>query len=349
MGGAPALQSLPESLIAEAELPDPFPRNPIGLGMGAPTLLAYGTERQLDRHLRPLFTGEEVWCQLFSEPGAGSDVAGLATRARATDDGWLVNGQKVWTSFAHIARFGMLLARTDPGVPKHKGLTYFIVDMHALGVRPRPLVQMTGDAEFNEVFFTNVHVPADAVLGKVGEGWAVATATLMHERVALGGLTPPRGSGPIAAAVDAWRDRDPDGDQPLDDLMRLWVDSEALRLVNIRAAQLREAGVPGPQGSIGKLLGAELNQRTYGFAAELLGLEALLFPGGYDAEHRPNGRRTLDSTQRASLRSLANTIEGGTAEVMRNILAERVLKLPPEPRMDNRVPWSEVASGKVVC
>jgi alkylation response protein AidB-like acyl-CoA dehydrogenase len=279
---------------------------------------------------------------MFSEPGAGSDVAGLATRARATDDGWLVNGQKVWTSFAHIARFGMLLARTDPDVPKHKGLTYVIVDLHDPGVEARPLVQLTGDAEFNEVFFTDVRLPADAVLGNVGGGWAVATATLMHERVALGGQTPPRGSGPIAAAVDAWRDRAADGDQPLDDLMRLWVDNEALRLMNIRAAQLREAGVPGPEGSIGKLLGAELNQRTYGFAAELMGLEGLLFPGGYDAERRPNGRRTLNSTQRDSLRSLANTIEGGTAEVMRNILAERVLKLPPEPRTDTRVPWSEL-------
>jgi alkylation response protein AidB-like acyl-CoA dehydrogenase len=342
LGGEPSMQAMVEQLFAAAGAPEAMPRNPIGHGMGAPTLLAYGTGAQLDRYLRPLYTGEEVWCQLFSEPGAGSDVAGLATRARRNDDSWLINGQKVWTSFAHIARFGMLLARTDPDVPKHSGLTYFIVDMRATGVEVRPLVQLTSDAEFNEVFFTDVALTDADVLGYVADGWSVAMATLMHERVALGGRTPRRGQGPIADALDAWERRDPGGDQALDDLMRLWVDAEALRLMNIRSAQLRRAGVPGPEGSVGKLIGAELNQRASAFAAELLGMEGMLFPGGYNAEHQPDGRRTHDSIQRSSLRALANTIEGGTGEIMRNILGERVLGLPPDLRVDKDVAWSQV-------
>ena len=175
--------------------------------MGAPTVVTHGTDEQRARYLRPLFTGEEIWCQLFSEPGAGSDVASLATRAVRDGDEWIVNGQKVWTTLAHLARWGMLVARTDPDAPKHKGMTYFVIDMHAPGVEVRPLRQMTGEAEFNEVFFTDVRIPDADRLGDVGEGWRVSLTTLMNERVSIGGAIPPReGRASSATAVDLWRD-----------------------------------------------------------------------------------------------------------------------------------------------
>ncbi len=175
----------------------------MGIGMVGPTIVAHGTDEQRAM-LRSIWTAEEIWCQMFSEPGAGSDVATLATRAVRDGDVWVVNGQKVWTSLAHRARWGMLLARTDPDVPKHAGLTAFVVDMHAPGVEVRPLRQMTGGADFNEVYFTDVQVPDDARLGGLGEGWHVAVTTLMNERVSIGGVVAPRGSGPIGGALSAW-------------------------------------------------------------------------------------------------------------------------------------------------
>ncbi|MCW2622096.1 MAG: hypothetical protein JWL64_1698, partial [Frankiales bacterium] len=235
LGADPSLQSVVEDLLLAAGAPAPSSINPIGLGMAAPTLKAFGSPLQRER-LRALFTTREIWCQLFSEPGAGSDVAGVATRAVRDGDGWLVNGQKVWTSLGHLARWGLLLARTDPSVPKHRGLTYFVLDMHAPGVDIRPLVQMTGDAEFNEVYLTDVRIPDEERLGEVGAGWHVAVTTLMNERVAIGGLLPPRGEGLIAVAVDAWRrQQDPQPGQ-LDDLMSLWVEGEALRLMGAQSA-----------------------------------------------------------------------------------------------------------------
>ncbi len=180
-------------------------RNPIGYGMVAPTIVAIGSEAQRQRYLRPLFTCEDIWCQLFSEPGAGSDVASLATRAVRDGDEWVLNGQKVWTSFAHNARFGMVLARTDPEAEKHKGITYFVVDMHAPGVEVRPLRQMTGDAEFNEVFFTDVRIPDGERLGAAGDGWRGAIVTLMNERVSIGSAVVPRGGGPDRHRLDLWQ------------------------------------------------------------------------------------------------------------------------------------------------
>jgi alkylation response protein AidB-like acyl-CoA dehydrogenase len=337
LGLSPRFQKQIDEAIATAGGPNAWARNPIGHGMGAPTVLSHGSPELSERYLRPLFTGEEIWCQLFSEPGAGSDVASLATRAVRDGDEWIVNGQKVWTTLAHVSRFGMLLARTDPDKPKHKGMTYFVVDMHAPGVEVRPLVQMTGDAEFNEVYFTDVRIPDLQRLGEVGEGWRVSLTTLMNERVSLGGGTPPRGSGPIADAVATFKEKDR-GVVERDELMRLWIRAEALRLTNTRAAAARRTGNPGPEGSIGKLMSAELNKEIYELTVRLLGADGMLYEGGYE-QRRGGGYRTPQSR---FLRSRANTIEGGTSEVMRNILGERVLGLPGDVRTDKDVPWSEV-------
>jgi alkylation response protein AidB-like acyl-CoA dehydrogenase len=336
LGLSPRFQKQIDEAIASAGGPNAWARNPIGHGMGAPTVLSHGSDAQRDRYLRPLFTGEEIWCQLFSEPGAGSDVASLSTRAERDGDEWIVNGQKVWTTLAHLSRFGMLLARSDPDQRKHKGMTYFVVDMHAPGVEVRPLRQMTGDAEFNEVYFTDVRIPDAERLGDVGEGWGVSLTTLMNERVSLGGGTPPKGSGAIAEAVAVWKERGGTAAER-DELARLWIEAEVLRLTNLRASQARRVGTPGPEGSIGKLMSAELNQRIYAFAVDLMGADAMLY-GSYEMT-RGGGYR---STQSRFLRSRANTIEGGTSEVMRNILGERVLGLPGDVRVDKELPWSEV-------
>ena len=341
LGLPPDLQGGIEQRLRKAGAPDESARNVIGYGMGAPTVVAHGTSEQRGRWLRPLFTCEEIWCQLFSEPGAGSDVAGLAARAARDGDEWVVNGQKVWTTLAHTARWGMLLARTDPDVPKHRGLTYFVVDMHAPGVEVRPLRQMTGDAEFNEVFFTDVRIPDAHRLDEVGAGWRVATTTLMNERVAIGGGVAPRGAGPIGEAVDVWR-ASGSGGAHRDRLMRLWVEAEVARLTNLRARQLRQVGTPGPEGSVAKLVNADLNQRIYELCVDLQGMHGTLSPTGY-AMRRPDRAGFVGEDPRwAFLRSRANTIEGGTSEIMRNILGERVLGLPGEPRADKDRPWAEV-------
>ena len=344
LGVPPDLQGVVERELRAAGAPGVNEANIIGLGMGAPTVASHGTPEQQEQWLRPLFCGE-IWCQLFSEPGAGSDVAGLATRAERDGDEWVVNGQKVWTTLAHIARWGMLVARTDPDVPKHNGMTYFIVDMQAPGVEVRPLRQITGEAEFNEVFFNDVRIPDANRIGAVGEGWRVATTTLMNERVAIGGGVPARGAGIIAELVDAWRNRpaaDPAVDEAhRDQVVRLWVEAEVNRLTNLRARQLRMSGTPGPEGSVGKLAYAELNKRIYELAITLLGPEGMLYPDGF-AFRRPERAMDGRNVRYAFLRSRANSIEGGTSEIMRNILGERVLGLPGEPRADKGVPWSQV-------
>lgn len=320
--------------------------NPIGIGMGAPVVLTHGTDEMHERFLRRIFTGEDIWCQMFSEPGAGSDVAGLSSRAVRDGDEWIVDGQKVWTSLAHVSSFGMLVARTDPDQPKHKGLSYFVLDMHAPGVDVRPLYQATGDAEFNEVFFDQVRIPHDMMLGDEGEGWKVAVTTLMNERVALGGGIAARGSGSIAHLLEVWEDRR-DSLEPAaraaasKRVTRLWIEAEVLRLTNIRAAQTSRGGIPGPEGSVGKLMSAELNQRVYEAALDLLGPEGMIHEPGYPLVRSADGFRST-STSKMFIRSRANTIEGGTSEVMRNILGERVLGLPGEPRVDKNEPWSAI-------
>ena len=340
LGLSPKLQKMINEQLFAAGAPSSAMRNPIGYGMGAPTVSVHGSDAQRRRYLRPLFTCEEIWCQLFSEPGAGSDVAGLSTRAIRDGDEWVVNGQKVWTTLAHVARWGMLIARTDPEQPKHKGMTYFVVDMHAPGVEVRPLRQMTGEAEFNEVYFTDVHIPDAERLGDVGEGWSVALTTLMNERVSIGGMIVPRGSGPINEAMKIWNAR-ADKDPVLRDrLMQLWIDAEVGRLTNIRASQNRQKGTPGPEGSIGKVAAAELNKNIYEFCVDLLGAEGMLY-GTYEMR-RPETALGFDSIQKGFLRMRANSIEGGTSEIMRNILGERVLGLPGDVRMDKDRPWAEV-------
>ena len=340
LGLSPKLQTLINEKLSAAGAPSPYVRNPIGYGMSAPTIVTHGSEEQKQRYLRPLFTGEEVWCQLFSEPNAGSDSAGVATRAVQDGDEWIVNGQKVWTTLAHIASFGTLVARTDPEAPKHKGLTHFVIDMKQPGVEVRPLRQMTGEAEFNEVYFTDARIPDAERLDAVGEGWRVALTTLMNERVSIGGAVPPKGSGPIATAVKAWKDSTTQDPAQRDELLKLWIRAEVFRLTNIRASQNRKAGTPGPEGSVGKIASADLNKDIYSFTMNLLGPDGMLY-GSYDLES-PSTAMGFSTPQKAFLRSRANSIEGGTTEVMKNIIGERVLGLPGDVRVDKDVPWSQV-------
>ena len=320
--------------------------NILGIGMGAPTISEYGTDDQKNKYLRPMFAAEEIWCQMFSEPGSGSDLASLSTKAVDDGDGYIVNGQKVWTTLGHLAKWGLLVARTDPNVPKHRGLTFFIVDMESEGVEVRPLRQITGEAEFNEVYFTDVKIPKENVLGEVGDGWRVSLAILMNERVAIGGNVRERGAGAPGHLVQLWKDKELDDPVIKDQLMELWIQQEAVRLTNLRATQLREKGTPGPEGSTSKLHEAEINKASYEFGMDMLGNDGLLFPRGY-ALSQPELNFDNDSfgftdTQSLFLRARANSIEGGTSEIMRNIIAERVLGLPSEPSLDKDKAWKDI-------
>ena len=349
LGLSRGLQAVADRILQGAGGPVPLGLNPMGYGMAAPTVREHAqTDEVRHRLLRPLATTEEIWCQLFSEPGAGSDLAGLATSAVLDGDTWVVNGQKVWTSLAHRAKWGLLLARTDPDVPKHKGLTYFVIDMHADGVQTRPLRQLTGHAEFNEVYMTDARIPDAYRLGAVGDGWRVAMTTLMNERSALGGSGSRRGAGTISDAVALWASR-PDLHTPVlrDRLTRLWLRSEAQRLTSERSRAAATVGGPGPEGSVGKLVGAELNQHIYEFCMDLLGPEGILYGsyGMHDTSSNGDSADWRGPIQQRFLRSRANTIEGGTSEVMRNILAERVLGLPGDLRADAGMAWKEVPRG----
>jgi alkylation response protein AidB-like acyl-CoA dehydrogenase len=339
----PGLQPGVDAAMVAAGAPDNRSYlNVVGLGMAAPTLLRFGTPEQRSRWLRPLWTGEEIWCQLFSEPGAGSDLAGLATSAKRDGDEWVINGQKVWTSMAHEATWAILVARTDPQQPKHRGLTYFVCDMRASGVDVRPLRQITGESEFNEVYLDDVRIPDAQRLGEIGQGWAVAQHTLMNERVAIGAGTIPRESGAIGELARAWRERPELRTGGLhDQVLRFWVEAEAGRLTAERLGQQQAAGMPGPEGSGAKLTYARLNQQISGLELDLLGDEALRY-GDYSAR-RPV--LVAHSESRAGwryLRAKGNSIEGGTSEIMRNIIAERVLGLPAEARADKDTPWKDL-------
>jgi alkylation response protein AidB-like acyl-CoA dehydrogenase len=338
-----SLQATAEEEFAKGGAPalDPA-RNVIGLGMAAPTIIAFGTEEQKRTWLKPLWTAEDIWCQLFSEPGAGSDLAGLSTRAVRDDDDWVVTGQKVWTSLAHHARWGLLLARTDPDLPKHAGLSYFVVDMHAPGVDVRPLRQLTGEAEFNEVFFSDVRIPDAHRLGGVGEGWRVAQTTLMNERVSIGSARAvPREESAIGFAAAAWRQHPERRTHELHQrLLRLWADAEVARLAADRLRQQIAAGEPGPEGSAAKITYARLNQEISSWEIDFAGSDGLRYD---DWTMRTAG--SSDYTRGAAyryLRSRGNSIEGGTSEILRNIIAERVLGLPAEPRVDTGVAWKDL-------
>jgi alkylation response protein AidB-like acyl-CoA dehydrogenase len=292
----------------------------IGLGMAGPTILAWGSEEQKARHLAPLLSGAEVWCQGFSEPGAGSDLAGARTRAVLDGDEWIVNGQKVWSSWAHVADWCILVVRTDPDAERHRGLSYLLVDMHAPGIEVRPLRQITGDPEFNEIYFTDVRVPRESMLGKPGEGWNVAMTTLLHERGTLGFALTARYEALLGRLVEAVRAERPDGtraaDDPLvrDQVGQLAIDLEALRFTNYRSlTALVKTGAPGPEGSVAKLHWSEANQRLSQLAQDVLGPQARLDGGFWSYQQ---------------LRSRGNTIEAGTSEILRNIIAERVVGLP---------------------
>ena len=317
--------------------------------LAGPTIVTHGSDEQKQRFLRPMFTGEERWCQLFSEPGAGSDFAGLATRAVRDGDEWIVNGQKVWNTLAHLADWGMLVTRTDPESPKHRGMTYFAVDMRAPGVEVRPLRQITGEAEFNEVYLTDARIPDDQRIGAEGEGWRVALTTLMNERTAIGsggaGSSKPVRGGPANDAVRIWSGLDASErtETRKARLMEMWVRGEVARLTNLRAAEAMRSGNPGPEGSVAKLEFANLNKELYDFCIDLLGAAGMV---DYDYTFR---RPTeLDATgaskspQYAFLRVRANSIEGGTSEILKNIIGEQVLGLPGEPRVDKDLPWIQV-------
>ena len=302
--------------------------NILGVGMAGPTIIAYGTEEQKQRYPAKILSCEEIWCQGYSEPNAGSDLAALQTRAVKDGDHWVVNGQKVWTSLAHVADWMMLLARTDPDAPRHKGLTYFLLDMHAQGVTVKPLKQLTGDAEFNEVFFDNVRVPERQVLGEVGNGWAVGLTTLMYERLALGFGLQVRLRIALESLVEMGRRVEKTGRAVTRDpllrqkLAQLWIDTEALKYTGARAiTKLLRGELPGPEASAGKMGWVETHQRLQELAMEIEGPYSQLMRGS---------DRAIDGGvwQYGFLRSRANSIEGGTTEIQKNIIGERVLGLP---------------------
>jgi alkylation response protein AidB-like acyl-CoA dehydrogenase len=351
LGWQRSLAQAAERVLARYHLPR---LNPLGLNLTAAALFAHGTHEQRLRFLPKIVSNEEGWCQLFSEPGAGSDLASLSTRAVADPDGagWRITGQKVWTTWAHLADFGVLLARTDPDVPKRDGITYFLIAMHQPGVEVRPLRHMGGEAEFNEVYLDGAFVPDAQRVGAVGDGWRVARATLSGERQMVsgsgsGGVDRIGGSGTrplIGLAIERAAQGLPrgwDDERTRRDLVLLWCEEQIRAWTNARVRAGLAAGLPpGPESSIGKVHGSELNQRIQAAAARMLGLHATAWPGGPDgyAEDMP-------AQVRGMLRSRANTIEGGTTEVNKNILAERVLGLPKEPDPWEGRPWREVPRG----
>jgi alkylation response protein AidB-like acyl-CoA dehydrogenase len=289
--------------------------NVLGIAMGGPTVIAHGTEEQRERFLQPILSAEEIWCQGFSEPESGSDLASLKTRAVRDRGEWVVTGQKVWTTFAHQAKWCMLVARTDPDVPKHKGLTYFLMDMEQDAVQVRPLRQITGEAEFNELFLEEARIPDENIVGGEGNGWNVAITTLMHERATLAFGLQVQVKTSYRELV-AWARENDALDEPMvrDRLGQLWIESEVLRLNAYRGlTHTMKYGVPGPEGSLGKWHWSEINQSLTELALDLAG---------------PRAVTTLDPWTYRYLRARANSIEGGTTEILKNIVAERVLGLP---------------------
>jgi len=324
--GAPLmLQAIFYQEMARSKAPAPI--NVIGLGMAGPTIMVHGREDQKQRYLSKILSAEEIWCQGFSEPGAGSDLGALRSSAVLDGDHYVINGQKVWTTLAHVAKWCIFLARTDPDAPKHKGITYFLVDMESPGVEVRPLRQMTGTAEFNEMFFTDVRVPRENILGDLNDGWRVAMTTLMNERGTLGFALSVQARIALDELINKAKTLKRNGKPAIDDpvirqrIAQLHVEIEAMRLSGYRAlSTVIRTGVPGPEGSLGKLLWSESMQKLTDLAVELYG------PAGLTTDWK--GDADLKRWQFAHLRSRGNTIEAGTSEILRNIIAERVLGLP---------------------
>ena len=312
----------------------------IGVGMAGPTLMAHGSEQQKRDLLPPLARGDQVWCQLFSEPGAGSDLAGIRTRAERAGDDWIVNGQKIWTSFAHIADWGLLVTRTDPSVPKHKGLTYFFFDMKAPGVEVKPIKQISGDTEFNEVYLTDMRVPDHQRLGEVGDGWKVSLTTLMSERSAIGTAFTSTIDALIEQCAKLTIGGIPALEHPavLDRLADYYVDGAGLRNTNLRMlSALSKGRKPGPEASIGKLVAGRQRQDEASFALDLQNYTGIL--------RDPDVAVADGKFQFNYFRCAGNRIEGGSDEILRNIIAERVLGLPAEPRVDKDLRFSEIPTG----
>jgi alkylation response protein AidB-like acyl-CoA dehydrogenase len=348
LGVHPLLQERVNARLAAAGVPSNYLHNFVGVGTAAPTIAAFGTPEQQQRLLRPLFTCEEVWCQLFSEPGAGSDLANVSTLAERDGDEWVVNGHKVWTTMAHVAKWGILVARSNPELPKHQGLTYFLVDMTLPGIEVRALRQISGEAEFNEVFFTDCRVPDSMRVGEPCSGWRVTIGTLMNERAHNGdSAKKPRGFGPIAHAVRTWRESGRDDPALRDELAQLWIEAEVLRLTALRADTTRTAGVPGPEGSVLKLAVGILPQKIMDFCVRVKGAEGMLIssyafeqPSVMAEDRMGDGTEQIDVVK-AFLNARSNTIGGGTTEMQRNTIGERVLGLPHEPRENRDVPWRD--------
>ena len=313
----------------------------IGQGMIGPTLMAWASDEDKARFLPPLASGEQVWCQLFSEPAGGSDLAALRTRAERDGDDWVINGQKIWTSGAHYSDYGVIVVRTDPTVPKHKGLSYFYVDMKAPGVEIKPIKQLTGDSDFNEVYFTDVRVSDSQRLGEVGQGWQVSLTTLMNERAAIGGSF---GQMDVSLAMSVAEEVEIDGRPALEDaavrarIANWHVQEAGLKYTGYRSlTALSRGALPGPENSIGKLVGAPKMQAMSSFLMDLLGASGAIADESLAAK--------AGIIQRAYMGAPGLRIAGGTDEIMANIIAERVLGLPQEPRLDKGIPFNEVPTG----
>ena len=312
----------------------------IGQGMAAPTMMTWATEEQKRRYVPKLASGEEIWCQLFSEPAGGSDLAALRTKAEQDGDDWVINGQKIWTSGAHYADYGILVVRTDPNVPKHKGLSYFFLSMKSPGIETRPIKQLSGDANFNEVYFTDVRIPDSQRLGAVGQGWQVSITTLMNERLALGG----GGGGDFHSLVKLAQTVTIDDKPAIEDsavrarLADWYCKRSGLKYTGYRAlTALSKGETPGPENSIGKLVGAPMAQDMASFAMDLMEMSGAVWEGDYSD---PSGLFPLNFMAVPGIR-----IAGGTDEIMANIIAERVLGMPQEPRLDKGIPFNEVPTG----
>ena len=313
----------------------------IGQGMAAPTLMTWGQPEDHERYLPKLASGEEIWCQLFSEPAGGSDLAALRTKAEKEGDDWIINGQKIWTSGAHYSDYGILVVRTDPNVAKHKGLSYFFLDMKSPGVEIKPIKQLTGGAGFNEVYFTDVRIPDSQRLGEVGQGWQVALTTLMNERAAIGG-----GGGGVNVdlAYKIASEVMIDGKTATQDsavrakLANWYVQESGLKFTGYRSmTALSKGTTPGPENSIGKLVGAPKNQEMASFCMDLMEMNGAIWDEELSKE--------AGLVQMSYMGSPGLRIAGGTDEIMANIIAERVLGLPQEPRMDKGMPFTDVPTG----